>query len=95
MSARQNDIEANLKRRDDMLVLVDNLKTRVDEEKTALTTEADGSGRVRDPDLTRRTKREVKADLDDTLLCMLKFQAEATVCRADATKLLKEFERRP
>ena len=94
MSARQNDVEANIKRRTNMLVLVDDLKTRVTAEKTALVTEADGSGNARNPDITKRTKREVKADLDDTLLCMLRFQAEATVCRADATKLLKEFERR-
>lgn len=95
MSARQDDVEANIKRRTDMLVLVDDLKTRVTTEKTALTTEADGSGQARNPDLSKRTKREVKSDLDDTLLCMLKFEAEATACRTDAKKYLKEFERRP
>ena len=95
MTDRQDDVEANIKRRTDMLVLVDELNTRVTAEKTALGAESDGSGRARNPDLSKRTKRQVKADLDDTLLCMLKFEAEATVCRSDAKKLLKEFERRP
>ena len=78
-----------------MLEASDRLKARFTDEKTALTAADNGTGKARDKDLTKRTKREIKADLDDALLCMLKFEAEATECRKQGKIFLKEFERRP
>ena len=95
MTQRQDDIKANIKRRDMLIPNIDKLKTRMTIERADLISEQDGSGKARNADMAKRTKREVKADLDDTLLCMLKFQAEATQCSSDAKVLLKELERRP
>ena len=94
MTQRQDDVKANIRRRDMLIPLIDNLKTRMTNERSDLISEQDGSGKTRNADMAKRTKREVKADLDDTLICMLKFQAEATQCSADAKVLLKELERR-
>ena len=78
-----------------MLTMIDKLQTRVNLEVFTLAADNDGTGKTRNADISKRTKREVKADLDDTLLCMLKFQAEATECMKQAKIQLKEFERRP
>ena len=95
MSARQDDVKANIQRREEMLSLITALDNRITNEKDALVAEDNGSGNARNPDITKRTKREVKADLDDSLLCLLKFEAEATECRTQAKILLKDFQRRP
>ncbi len=94
MTDKQDDIRANIKRRDDILKLVDGLKTRLVTEKDALIAESNGTGKARNPDLQKVTKRQLKADIDDTLLCMLKFEGEATECRKQALILQKEYERR-
>lgn len=70
------------------------MSTRITKEEDTLKAEEDGSGTARDSDMIKRTKREVIADLDDTLQCMLKYEAEATACRTDAKVFLKELERR-
>ena len=95
MTERQDDIKANQARNTEMLEASDRIKTRFNDQKTALDTESDGSGKDRNKDLTKRTKRELKADLDDTLLCMLYWEAEATDVRAKAKILDKEYNRRP
>lgn len=94
MTDKQDNIRANIKRRDDILKLVDGLKARLVTEKNALISESDGTGKARDPDLQKVTKRQLKADIDDILLCMLKFEGEATECRKQALILQKEYERR-
>lgn len=94
MTDKQDDIEANLKRRNDILILVDKLQTRINLEVFKLAADADGTGKDRNPDLQKVTKRQLKADIDDTLLCMLKFEGEATECRKQALILQKEYERR-
>lgn len=94
MTNQQDDIKADLKRRDMVITLVNGLKDRILAEKTALMNADDGTGKVRDPDLQKVTKRQLKADIDDTLLCMLKFEGEATECRKQALILQKEYERR-
>ncbi len=95
MTSRQDDIKANLIRNIEMMDAADRIKARFEREKLALQAEDNGTGKTRDADLTKRSKREIKADLDDTLLCMLKFEAEATECRKQGKIFLKEFERRP
>ncbi len=94
MTDKQDDIKTNLKRRNEILILVAGLKTRLDAEMTALVAEDDGTGQPRNADLQKQTKRQVKADIDDTLLCMLKFEGEAIECRKQALILQKEYERR-
>ena len=78
-----------------MLEASDRIKARFLEEKLALQADDDGTGKIRNKDLSKRTKREIKEDLDHTLLCMLKWEAEATECRKQGKIFLKEFERRP
>jgi len=94
MTQAQDDIKANSERRAEMLTTTEELKTRFTDEKTALDSASDGTGIARKADMAKRTKREIKADLDDILKCQLKFEQEASVCRTAALKLVKDLERR-
>ena len=94
MTEHDDDLLANIIRREMMMSNINQIKSRMQKEKDDMTSTMVGSGKARNKDLAKRTDHELKNDVDDILACSAKFEGEATQCRTDAKMMMKEIERR-